>query len=181
MYVWLVLFLSATWALDESNSVGTLGNWFTLDVIGKFGFGRSFNLLEKPDNRFISDVIDGHLFRVNILVHFPSLINTGIDMILYPKGLRRGRKFLQVCREYVERTFQEKYHKQDLISHVLNANGKSSLTPAEMWEESKFIVAAGMYHPVLDSLKVSINLLVGIRRVRNIGRGTSIRLLLPCT
>jgi hypothetical protein len=146
MFCFLTLF-----NLGGSNSARTSGNWFTLDVIGKFGFGRSFNLLEKPDNRFISDVIDGHLFRVNILVHFPFLINTGIDMILYPKGLSRGRKFLQVCREYVERTFQEKCYKQDLISHVLKANDKTCLTPAEMWEESKFIVAAGMYYPVPDS------------------------------
>ena len=66
--------------------------------------------------------------------------------MLFPKGLRKGAKFLKLCREYLDRAVEEKLYKQDLISHALKVENKTtgeSPSPGEIWEEAKFIVAAG--------------------------------------
>ena len=115
--------------------------------MGEFGFGKAFDMLEKPDNHFIIDAIAASNIRTSIYCQFPALSKLKLEKILYPRGSVMRKKFLDLTREFAEqRVAETKDSKSDLFRFVVDAKDPETgegFSMAELWAESKFLIVAG--------------------------------------
>ena len=115
--------------------------------MGKFGFGRDFEMQSRTDNRFLIDAIATSNIRTSIYAQFPELAKFKMERILYPRGYILRKRFLDLTREFAEsRVRAGKNAKQDLFSFIVDAKdpetGEGFSLP-ELWSESKFLIVAG--------------------------------------
>ncbi|KAG6986541.1 hypothetical protein G7Y79_00078g099950 [Physcia stellaris] len=123
------------------------GDYLTFDVMGEFGFGNAFNMLEKEENRFIIDAIAASNMRTSVYAQIPELAKFKLEKVFYPQGAKMRQRFLDLTRGLAEsRANLPKDHKGDLFSLVVEAKdpetGKGFSLP-ELWSESKFLIVAG--------------------------------------
>lgn len=103
-------------------------------------------MLERPENRYIVDVITGASFRNGTLVQYPWLKQFNLDKILYPKGLGNGLKFLELTRQLYEERRARGKEGSDLFAFVMDAKDPlsgESFSMENMWAESTFLLVAG--------------------------------------
>ncbi|KAL8792649.1 MAG: hypothetical protein Q9195_004777 [Heterodermia aff. obscurata] len=122
-------------------------DYLTFDVMGEFGFGNTFNMLEKEDNRFMIDAIAASNLRTSVYAQIPELAKFKLEKILYPQGTRMRQRFLDVTKDLAEtRANLPKDHKSDLFSLVIDAKDPETgkgFSSQELWSESKFLIVAG--------------------------------------
>jgi cytochrome P450 len=115
--------------------------------MGEFGFGKSFEMLDKPDNHFIIHAIAASNLRTSIYCQFPQLSKLKLEKVLYPRGSEMRRKFLDLTRGFAEeRVAQNKDSKSDLFRFVVDAKDPETgegFSMDELWAESKFLIVAG--------------------------------------
>ncbi|KAL6808086.1 cytochrome P450 [Trichoderma afarasin] len=131
----------------EAINMTPICNHFTFDVMGEFGFGKAFGMLDKPDNHFIIHAIAASNMRTSIYCQFPALSKLKLEKILYPRGSAMRKKFLDLTREFAEqRVSGGKESKNDLFRFVVDAKDPETgqgFSMAELWAESKFLIVAG--------------------------------------
>ena len=117
------------------------------DVMGEFGFGQSFELQTKTDNRFLIDAVTATGHKAGVFVQYPKLQYLQLDKLLYRKGLWMREKYLQLMARLVkERLIAEKDSQNDLFSFLVDAKDPETgrgFTESELWAESRFLLIAG--------------------------------------
>lgn len=118
------------------------------DIMGEFGFGRSFEMQTKSENHFILDAIAANILRAGVFQQFPALAKFGLVMpLLYPKVVRLRQKFMQVTTDLVEtRLSADKNSQHDLFSFIVDAKDPETgqgFSNKEIWAESRLLLIAG--------------------------------------
>ena len=118
------------------------------DIMGEFGFGQSFQLQSKPDNRFLIEAAIATSRKAGVYVQYPRLQYLYLERLLYRKGTLIREKFRQLMARLVtERLSAEKGTQNDLFSFVVDAKDPETgrgFTKDELWAESRFLLIAGM-------------------------------------
>jgi cytochrome P450 len=119
------------------------------DVMGKFGFGQSFEMQKKPDNHFLLDVVDAICLRGGIYVQYPRLRYLIIDKLLAWRTSVLRSKYAALITSLVQARYAaEKDSQSDLygtLSDVTNPENGLSFSDEELWAESRFLLIAGKF------------------------------------
>ncbi|TEY71251.1 hypothetical protein BOTCAL_0097g00050 [Botryotinia calthae] len=133
-------------------NMGTSFKHMSLDVMGEFGFGQSFNLQTSSDNHFLPEMIAGILIRGGVLLQCQAFRKMGIERFLNRKVHTAVRKYHSTVSKLVaDRLKEDKNAKSDLFSFIFDAqysiDGKheniETMTESELFTESGFLLAAG--------------------------------------
>lgn len=118
------------------------------DIMGEFGFGQSYQLQTKPDNRFLIDATTATSRKAGVYIQYPKLQHLHLENLLYRKGNLIREKYLQLMARLVkERLSAEKGSQNDLLSFLVDAKDPEtgrSFTETELWAESRFLLIAGV-------------------------------------
>ena len=131
------------------------------DVMGEFGFGQSFELQTKPDNRFLIEAVVATGHKAGVYVQYPRLQFLQLDKLFYRRGLRIREKYLNLMARLVrERMSVQKEEKgggvkgkEDLFANLVDAKDPETgrgFTESELWAESRFLLIAGLSLPSLS-------------------------------
>lgn len=133
----------------EPKNVSDQANYMTFDIMGDLCFGKSFSMLERPDNRFAIDLISNAAHRHLMCGTYLPLHEYHIDKILFRKIAGMRAKYMQFSRaQAAERTKigMEDAERKDFFYYLLKAKdpetGKGFST-AELWGESNLLIIAG--------------------------------------
>lgn len=126
------------------------------DIMGGFGFGRSFELQTKPDNRFITDAVAAASLRSGVYSQYPELAKFKLEKIIYPNGSKMYEKFKQVAGALVaERSSAKKDSQNDLFSFIIDARDPETglgFSHTEIWSEARFLLVAGEQNSTMVSV-----------------------------
>ncbi|KAL5601492.1 hypothetical protein BROUX41_002530 [Berkeleyomyces rouxiae] len=134
---------------SEWSTPQNMARWFsylTMDVLGDLCYGKSFDLLEKKDNRYSLELLamatKGHL----LCGLMPLAYRWKLDHIVF-RGIASGRaKFAAYGRERLnERTaLGNSTDRKDFFYYMLNSKeGGYSFSQPELWGESTLLLIAG--------------------------------------
>ncbi|KAK7184478.1 cytochrome P450 [Paraphaeosphaeria sporulosa] len=119
------------------------------DIMGEFGFGQSFGLLDGPTNRFLIDAVTAASHRSAVYGQFPDLAKVKLEKILYPRASSMRMKYMtlmtRLLRERLEAE-EDGRAKRDLFSFIVHATDEEtgrSFSQAELWSEARFLLIAG--------------------------------------
>lgn len=128
----------------------------TLDVVSDLIYGQSFNLIDKPDLRWIIKAIESINESDDSALRFPALLHRNLNS-WYNSRRRAAReaenreRIFQMSKEYAakrEEIIKEKLGvRNDLTSTLyLNRDPKTGekLTMDEVWGEARTMILAGM-------------------------------------
>ncbi|ATZ54061.1 hypothetical protein BCIN_10g00830 [Botrytis cinerea B05.10] len=133
-------------------NMGTSFKHMSLDVMGEFGFGQSFNLQTSSDNHFLPEMIAGILTRGGVLLQCQAFRKIRIERFFNRKVHKAVRKYHSTVSKLVaDRLKEDKNEKSDLFSFIFDAqysiDGKhediETMTESELFTESGFLLAAG--------------------------------------
>ena len=117
------------------------------DIMGEFGFGQSFELQLKEDNRFLIEAVTATTNKAGVYVQYPALASLKLEKLLYQRGLGMREKYLQLMSNLVRsRISKEKDAKNDLLYFLADAKDPETglgFTEDEIWAESRFLLIAG--------------------------------------
>ncbi|KDN64424.1 hypothetical protein CSUB01_10421 [Colletotrichum sublineola] len=122
-------------------------DYFTFDVMSQLVFGRSYHLLESPDNHWIADAILGQMRRVSFLMQLPELEDMRLHNVLFPNARKKALKFSLKSREMMEKREEASDGvANDLFSKLFAAKDPEtgeSLSRQQLWAESNLLIIAG--------------------------------------
>jgi cytochrome P450 len=126
------------------------------DIMGEFGFGQTFNLQTKEDNRFLIDAVIATSLKAGIYMIYPAPQKLRLEMLFYKRGLAMREKYLNLMSNLVRtRLAAEKDSQKDLFHFVVDAKDPETgkgFTEDELWAESRFLLIAGNHrHVFLDT------------------------------
>lgn len=119
------------------------------DIMGEFGFGQSFQLLDKPENRFLIDAVTATSHRSAVYGQFPDLAMAKLEKILYPRASSLYVKYIQLMKKLVQDRLKAEadgIDKRDLFSFIVNATDSETgrgFSQSELWSEARFLLIAG--------------------------------------
>ena len=135
----------------QAKNVGHWCKWLTLDTMGDFGFGQKTGLMDRPDDRYIINVMEAFSWRMGIYEQFPELENLQAELILriWYYGSATRRKWQKWCQNFVSSIFSPNSDKgKGLFSLVLDSKDPKSgkkFSFQELWAEGSFLMLAGTY------------------------------------
>ena len=119
------------------------------DIMGDFGFGQSFGLQERNDNRFLMDAVVATSRKAAVYLHYPALANLKIEKLLGRRTMAMREKYLNLMSYLVKSHLDaDKNVQNDLFSFLVDAKDPetgSGFTESELWAESRFLLIAGKY------------------------------------
>ncbi|KAJ3961101.1 Cytochrome P450 monooxygenase apf7 [Colletotrichum tropicale] len=122
-------------------------DYFTFDVTSQLVFGRSYHLLESPENHWVADAILGQMRRVSFLMQLPELEDLRLHKILFPHARKKALRFSMKSKEIMEkRKESSEAITNDLFSKLLAAKDPEtgeSLSQLQLWAESNLLIIAG--------------------------------------
>jgi cytochrome P450 len=140
---------SKTWS--EPVDLSERSNYFTLDVVGAFGFGQSFEMQSKVENRYISKAIADAAPIIGVYYQYPGLADLKIERLLRRIGggslawtLQRFSALVKAM--VVRRMSMEKDAVRDLFSFMVDAKDPETgigVSQDEIWAESRLFIIAG--------------------------------------
>ncbi|KAF4855998.1 Cytochrome P450 monooxygenase apf7 [Colletotrichum siamense] len=122
-------------------------DYFTFDVTSQLVFGKSYHLLESPENHWVADAILGQMRRVSFLMQLPELEDLRLHKILFPHARKKALRFSMKSKEIMEkRKESSEAITNDLFSKLLAAKDPEtgeSLSQLQLWAESNLLIIAG--------------------------------------
>ena len=124
------------------------------DIMGDFGFGQSFELQEKTDNRFLMSAVVATSRKAAVYMHYPALAKLQLEKLLARRTISMREKYLQLMSRLVKSRLEADpglHH--DLFSFLLEAKDPETghgFTESELWAESRFLLIAGENPSDLD-------------------------------
>ncbi|KAF2186607.1 benzoate 4-monooxygenase cytochrome P450 [Zopfia rhizophila CBS 207.26] len=119
----------------------------TIDVLGEFAFGRSFELQTQEKNRFLLNAINAASRVSGMYAQYPRLKSSGLDRIIKQRGAWTREKFGNLMLELVKQRISEKEDaRHDLFSFIINAKDPETgkgFELNEIWAESRLLIIAG--------------------------------------
>lgn len=122
--------------------------YLTIDILGDLSFGKSFQMLERPENRFALELVELATTRHLICGTMPIVDKLKIDKFLFPKlAAGRARYMTYSKKQLSERTkLGEETDRRDFFYYLLKARdpetGQGFSVP-ELWGESNLLIIAG--------------------------------------
>jgi cytochrome P450 len=132
-------------------------NYLTFDTLGDLCFGKSFNMLLRPENRFAIDLIGDAARRHLICGTYLPLHTYHLDKLLFRQIAAGRERYMQYSRaQAAERMAlsssaaddQVKEERKDFFYHLLHAidpnTGQVGFpSSTELWAESNLLIIAG--------------------------------------
>lgn len=117
------------------------------DIMGDFGFGQSFELQEKTENRFLMDAVVATSKKAAVYLHYPALAKLHLEKLLARRTLWMREKYLRLMSRLVKSRLEaDKNLHNDLFSFLVEAKDPETgegFTESELWAESRFLLIAG--------------------------------------
>ncbi|MCJ1389640.1 hypothetical protein MMC18_002497 [Xylographa bjoerkii] len=133
------------WTIGQN--MARWANYLTFDIMSDVVFGEAFELLEKPENRFVPECIEGSNVRTSVLVQAAELSTRRLDRYLFPQAILARNRFISfVSRLLKARMSAEPLKRRDVFSFLLGAKDpetQQSLSMAEIGAESTTLIVAG--------------------------------------
>jgi cytochrome P450 len=132
----------------EPKNISNQADWFTFDVMGDLCFGKAFGMLERPDNRFATELVSNAAHRHMMCGTYLPLHEYHIDKLLFRKIAAMRARYMQFSKaQAAERTkMGGDSDRKDFFYYLLKAKdpetGKGFSTP-ELWGESNLLIIAG--------------------------------------
>lgn len=128
-----------------------VSNWcdyITFDILGDLCFGKAFDMLERPDNRFAVELIGNAAQRHLICGCFPMLHELHLDKVLFHKIAAGRSRYMKYSKsQAVERTkLGMDVDRKDFFYYLLNAKDPETgkgFSMSELWGESNLLLIAG--------------------------------------
>ncbi|KAI0129094.1 cytochrome P450-like protein [Xylariales sp. AK1849] len=123
-------------------------NYLAMDILGDLCFGKAFNMLEKPDNRYALELVSLATTRHLICGTLPLVAKLGLDNVLFHRIAAGRAKYMAYSKsQLTERTkLGDDTDRRDFFYHLLKARdpetGQGFTTP-ELWGESNLLIIAG--------------------------------------
>ena len=121
-------------------------NYLSFDFMAELVFGKSFQMLDRNDNRYIIDLIQYAAFRVGVCLQMPQLAILNIDKILAPHVRRLRDQYVALSKSLALDRVKMDSARQDLFSHILAARDPETgngFSLDELWGESTLLTVAG--------------------------------------
>ena len=127
----------------------------TVDVISELSFGKSLDMLRKPDNRWITKSISSYIRRSFMAMQYPAIFTRGgsswlsADTWLFPTLLKDRARYLKATINVVQQRIDANNamkERKDIMSYLLAAKDPESgenLELAEVWSEAYLMISAG--------------------------------------
>ena len=119
----------------------------SFDIMGDFGFGQSFELQERADNRFLMDAVVATSKKAAVYVHYPALAKLQLEKLFARRTVRMREKYLKLMSYLVKSRLEaDKDLHNDLFSFLVDAKDPETgkgFTESELWAESRFLLIAG--------------------------------------
>lgn len=110
-------------------------------------FGQKYDLLGKPNNRYIVDAIAGSNVRTTVLLYLPKLVIGRLDKRLFPASIKARNTLLRFIGKLLyERSQLSAPIRKDIFSILQtakDANTGKGLQSDEIGAESTTLVIAG--------------------------------------
>ncbi|KAF2872247.1 cytochrome P450 [Massariosphaeria phaeospora] len=131
---------------SEPLDMSTVTQRLALDVMGEFGFGRTFDMQTSDTNRFLIDAIRATSRVVGLFYQYPRLKKLGVEEWL-KTGIWTRSKFGELVKGMVQKRLSEEADaSHDLFSFIINAKDPETgqgFTLEELWCESRLFIIAG--------------------------------------
>ncbi|KAH8807260.1 cytochrome protein [Xylogone sp. PMI_703] len=128
-------------------NMAALCNYLTFDIMASIAFGRDFELLDNPKNRYVMDAIFAVNKRASVYIQYPELAKYKLERLVSPSSVKTGQKFLNLARQLTEQRMQEsKSEHMDIFSLMVDARDPETgqgFSMSELWAEAKFLIVAG--------------------------------------
>lgn len=152
---------------SSSFNVAEMFNYLSFDIMGDVCFGRTFNMQEQKEHRYIVDIVsDGAqclntvnhtLFytnptclRLNQLGHMQKLLYTGLHRVLFRKLLNGLKSYQRYSKEQCAQAIADppkNIDQRGVFQFLLDAEspktGNPLFTPLELQSESSLLIIAG--------------------------------------
>ena len=121
--------------------------YLALDVMGEFGFGQTFEVQTREENRFLVDAIRAASFIAGVYSQYPRLKDLNVGKLIRPKGAWTREKFAGLMKRLTEQRVaagRDTHH--DLFSFIMKAEDSKTgdkFSVADLWAESRLIMIAG--------------------------------------
>ncbi|KAI9734297.1 MAG: hypothetical protein M1834_002401 [Cirrosporium novae-zelandiae] len=131
-----------------SFDIGQRAGYLSFDVMGDLCFGKAFEVLDKPDNRFVIHLLENAARRHNTCGTLPIIHEVHLDKILFPKISSTREVYMKYSKKQAgERTkLGLDADRKDFFYYLLKAKdpetGKGFAT-SELWGESNLLIIAG--------------------------------------
>lgn len=141
-------------ASDDWSSPKNMIEWssyLAFDVMGDVSFSTSFEMLDKPDNRYILDILPQGVNGLNMGGWMPAISRLKLGEIFFPtvaKGLKTYEAFSEQQASQ-RQSLGANVPIPDVFSHMIQANkassekGESLFTPRDLVGESSLFIIAG--------------------------------------
>ncbi|PPJ52050.1 hypothetical protein CBER1_09819 [Cercospora berteroae] len=124
-------------------------NYLTFDIMGDLCFGKSFSMLETPQNRFAIDLIGSAAHRHLICGTYLPIHTFHLDKLFFRKIAAGRARYMQYSKAQAAERMKmnsSEIDRKDFFYHLLKAKdpetGKGFTTP-ELWGESNLLIIAG--------------------------------------
>jgi len=133
---------------SSAKNIAKLCDWLAFDIMGNLVFGKAFDMLETPSQRFAVDLVSSAAHRHNICGTYPPLYKTGMDKYLLGNIAANRARYMQYSKEQMtQRTKQGlEIDRKDFFYHLLNAKDPETghgFSTSELWGESNLLIIAG--------------------------------------
>jgi cytochrome P450 len=123
-------------------------DWLAFDIMGELAFGKSFDMLESPTNRFASTLVGNAAHRHLICGTHLTIHNWHLDKVFFRKIAASRAQYMAYSRQQMlERTkLGLDVDRKDFFYYLLNAKDPETghgFTSAELWGESNLLIIAG--------------------------------------
>ncbi|KAH7354879.1 cytochrome P450 [Rhexocercosporidium sp. MPI-PUGE-AT-0058] len=136
---------------DSWSGAKDMAEWsghLAFDIMGDFFFGRSFNVLEKVDHRYILKAINDGTRMLYIVGNMPFLLKLQLEKIFFPSLLRGLHEYSEYSKNLAMSCFQGHSEKEtnsvfQLLLHETEAENKGPACLPELISESSLLLLAG--------------------------------------
>ncbi|KAL9074807.1 MAG: hypothetical protein Q9157_004239 [Trypethelium eluteriae] len=132
---------------SHPTNISALCKYLTLDVLGHFGFGQSFEMQNSDRNHFIIDLIKAASRISGVFAQYPKLAKYRIERFANPEISAARQRFGKLTKELAEtRLLNHQNTKVDLFTFIIDAEDpetQQGFTLNELWAESRLFTIAG--------------------------------------
>ena len=125
-------------------------NYMSYDVLGDICYGRSFETLEREENRFAIDLVATSSKFHYLNGQMPSLKRLGLDRVLFPRIRADRQRFMAYSKERLAERMVvgTDTDRRDFFYYLLDAKDPETgegFSTTELWGESNVLLIAGKH------------------------------------
>jgi cytochrome P450 len=121
--------------------------YYATDVMGEFGFGKSFDVQTSDQNRFLLKATDGATVVAGMYCQYPKLKRYGLGRLVALAGMSTKEQFGRLVKELIDQRLSEPNEKKTDLLQFISGNGdrktEEPFSLNEIWAESRFTLIAG--------------------------------------